>query len=457
MNDQMPVYAMAVIIIGFFLSDLLRGKFDPFAPVWLFLVGFAHVYILQALSYREYALRTRGQVLVTEANIRALWALALFLFMYLSPIGRTIASYLPRAPAVWSTPLALGLSPLFIGWGLFCALIFMQLGDAESSFYEEPGYLVRFPILLLTSGVMLIVSGQSGTRSRPVLTFAGLLVAGLYVMIWMFNGRRSHALFGVLATVCAYYSAKGKRPSLPVLAVTGLAGAMAVTLALGWRNNTAYSRTPSGFLEFMGDFKASDILVNLNMNDPGADTLISDAPISYETTEVGAFLLMMDTVPAKADYDYGESYLRIVTTFIPRPLWPNKPIHGRDQWIAAWQAGSEFTRDSYFTGPAIGILGATQLNGGAVATFVIMGGLAVGLRTAYEYYRLYSHTGWAQVWWSLTYFNAWLMTVNDDPFVWFYYVYGYSVLPPMLFLWWANRSMERGQVSSGPALGGLSG
>jgi hypothetical protein len=44
-----------------------------------------------------------------------------------------------------------------------------------------------------------------------------------------------------------------------------------------------------------------------------------------------------------------------------------------------------------------------------------------------------------QAWWSLTFFNAWLMTVNDDPFVWFYYLYGHTMVPPLALLWIALR------------------
>ena len=88
--------------------------------------------------------------------------------------------------------------------------------------------------------------------------------------------------------------------------------------------------------------------------------------MTYETEEYGGFLLMMDTVPEKSDYDYGENYLRVFSTFIPRIIWPTKPLYGREQWINAWIAGSEMKRDEDFTGPAIGLLGATQLNGGAV-------------------------------------------------------------------------------------------
>ncbi|HEV3121097.1 MAG TPA: hypothetical protein VGY53_04310, partial [Isosphaeraceae bacterium] len=90
-------------------------------------------------------------------------------------------------------------------------------------------------------------------------------------------------------------------------------------------------------------------------------------------------------------------------------------------------------------GPAISILGATQLNGGAWGTAIVLAVLALLTRTAYEYFRLYQSTPWAQAWWALTYYNAWLMVVNDDPFVWFYYIYGHAILPPMVFFWIYNR------------------
>ena len=32
------------------------------------------------------------------------------------------------------------------------------------------------------------------------------------------------------------------------------------------------------------------------------------------------------------------------------------------------------------------------------------------------------------------------MTVNDDPFVWFYYIYGHTILPPVVFLWFYHRA-----------------
>jgi hypothetical protein len=219
-----------------------------------------------------------------------------------------------------------------------------------------------------------------------------------------------------------------------MLAITAALCALVVSLALGWRGTTRYEQSPSGFVRYLTEFDPSSVLVNLNLKDKDDTGGEFEEQKSKETEEWGGFLLMMYAVPRLSDYDYGASYLRIVTTYIPRILWPEKPIF-REPWVNAWIAGSEFKRDTTFTGPAVGILGAAQLNGGAIGTLLVMGIAALMTRTAYDYFRFNSHTPWAQAWWALTYYNAWLMTVNDDPMVWFYYIYGFSILPPMAALW----------------------
>ena len=117
-------------------------------------------------------------------------------------------------------------------------------------------------------------------------------------------------------------------------------------------------------------------------------------------------------------------------------------------------AGSEMKRDEDFTGPAIGILGATQLNGGAIGTLIVLGCIATLLSTAYAYFGLHADSPWVQFWWAITYYNAWFMVVNDDPMVWFYYNWGFSTFPLIVFMWWANRGGSRStQGITSPAFG----
>ena len=98
----------------------------------------------------------------------------------------------------------------------------------------------------------------------------------------MFNGKRSHSLIGVLATVCAYYISRLKRPSWPVLIATGFMGALVVAIAIGWRGNMNYERNLAGFLQFIGDFKVTKILESLNITDD--ETEASHEPMRRSST-----------------------------------------------------------------------------------------------------------------------------------------------------------------------------
>jgi hypothetical protein len=429
------VYATGGVILLLIFCQMPTRSFDPFAPIWVFLVGYAQIYVIQALSYREWGLEARGEDTVALADLRAFWALLWFLAVYHCGLGRVLARGLPAPPTRWSPIPVWVMTPFMIALGLLAAGWGAALGEMS---YEE-NLLRSFPLMMQVAGVILIVTGRNAQHPRPVTAWAGVGVVVIYTLIWIFNGKRSPALIAVLTGVAAYYVPRFRRPSKPVLLATAFLGALVVALAIGWRGNKNYEQSISGFVEYLSEFRVSSILVSLNMKDREEVEQDPDARVSYETEEWGGYLLMLATVPMDADYDYGTPYIRILTTYITRNLWPDKPVFGRDKWIAAWIAGSEFPRDESFTGPAIGILGALQLNGGAVGTVIVLGVIALLIRTSYDYFRLHERLPWAQAWWCLTFVNAWLMTVNDDPFVWFYYIYGFTTLPPLLGLWIYNR------------------
>ena len=106
---------------GLFPGSRGRRRFDPFAPVWLFLVGYVQVYVIQALSYHDWAIDVRGKELVTAANFQAFWAVLWFLAVYHLGIGRRIAPSLPRPPRGWPSGLVMLVSPFLVLWGLYCA------------------------------------------------------------------------------------------------------------------------------------------------------------------------------------------------------------------------------------------------------------------------------------------------------------------------------------------------
>ena len=79
MEELYFIYATAGVMVLYFLHQVVSRKFDPFAPVWLFLVGYLQMYVLQALSFHDWAVEVRGKELVTAANFRSFWALLWFL------------------------------------------------------------------------------------------------------------------------------------------------------------------------------------------------------------------------------------------------------------------------------------------------------------------------------------------------------------------------------------------
>lgn len=443
MSETTPVYLSAFVILGLIFSVVFvfRSRFDPFAPVWMFIVGFFQIYVVQALNYHEWAVSVHGEDLVESANWRSFWALILFLAVYQFGPGKWLSGKAPRSPVHWSMPLLSSVVPVMLTWGFFCSIVMIIQGTDEE--VSKGGHLLRqFYFMMLASGIILIVTGSQKQRPAPLIFWAGISVTLAFVFLWIFQGKRSPSLIGVLAMACAYYGPRFKKPPVAVLILLAITGSFVVAISLGWRNQRLYDRNLTGFVSFLADFDISSTLVNLNLAEKENPKAYKKEFRSKETEEYGGFLLMYSTVPERSGYDYGANYLRLFTTFIPRVVWPDKPLPGRDKWVSAWIAGSEFKRDETFTGPAIGILGATQLNGGAVGTAVVISVIAILLRAAYEYYRRYQWTAWVQVWWPLTYYNAWLMTVNDDPLVWFYYIYGFAIMPPMVFLWISNRILE---------------
>ncbi len=79
------------------------------------------------------------------------------------------------------------------------------------------------------------------------------------------------------------------------------------------------------------------------------------------------------------------------------------------------------------------------MNGGAIGALLVMACAATSLRVGYEYLLRYADVPWAQFWWSIIYYNAWFMVVCDDPLVWFYYNWGFTTLPIVVVVWWANK------------------
>ena len=249
------------VMVLYFLHQVISRKFDPFAPVWLFLVGVsANVRDPGTQAFTtgpsKYAAKTWSSRPTSGLSGRC------FGFCWSTSLAPHESSpgYCRVPPVRWSAVLPAVLCPPLIIWGLFCANMFVR------------GEVPVLESLLERGGALSIVSirdagGRRDARrsrvepgKRYVLVYLalGLLAGAAYVAIWMFNGKRSHSLIGLLATVCALYLTRLKRPSWPVLITTGVLGALVVTIALGWREAATYPRSVAGFTQYPHRFSARE-------------------------------------------------------------------------------------------------------------------------------------------------------------------------------------------------------
>ena len=126
MEELYFVYGTALVIVLYFIHQAVSGRFDPFAPIWLFLIGYLQVYVLQAVSFHSWAIGVRGQELVSAANFRSFWALIWFLLVYQFGPAPAAARILPYPPRNWSPLFVAIISPPLILWGLYCANMLMS-------------------------------------------------------------------------------------------------------------------------------------------------------------------------------------------------------------------------------------------------------------------------------------------------------------------------------------------
>ena len=169
MEELYYVYATGGLILLYFAVQVAARRFDPFAPVWLFLVGYSQVYVVQAITYHDWALSARGKDLVAAANFRALWAIAWFLLVYQLGIGKKAAAVLPAPPRSWP-PVVVGMiSPPLVLWGLYCSGLFMRGGfQTTEDMSGEELLLLSFPFVMMVAAVMLIVTGRAIEKPPPV-------------------------------------------------------------------------------------------------------------------------------------------------------------------------------------------------------------------------------------------------------------------------------------------------
>ena len=436
MSDEPYIYATAAVIVATVLLGVFRKSFDPFAPIWLFLVGYAQVYVVQAISYRDWAIRVRGHELVDRGERAGLLGACSGSWRSITAgSARSSPARLPRPPASGRRRWSPSITPLMIVWGLVCAGLVLGGGDDEPDVAPRRRLLRAFPI-------MMLVGGHPADRDRPAAGDGRGRCSpgpGVVVVVGLHRDldvqRQAVALAVRRADDASARStlarASGRR--CPCWRRRRWPACLVVSLAIGWRgNNRTTSTTSRASSQYVGDFDLESILVNLNIksqHDEEIDVRRRDG----QPRDRGVRRLPPD--------DGHRARRSRTTTTAPRTSGSSRPTSpgssGTTSRSTAASSGSTpgspaRSSSATTTSPARRSASWAPPSSTAApsATLIVMAVLAPAAPHGLRVLPAPRRVPWVQVWWSLTFYNAWLMIVNDDPFVWFYYIYGHTTVPP---------------------------
>ena len=320
-------------------------RFDPFAPIWLFLVGYIQIYVVQAINYHAWAVSARGKDLVAAADWRALWALALVPLVYHLGPGRGIAPVLPRPPRRWSPRPGRADRPAAGPVGPVSAPGVVIRSGADEVASAERSLFRSFPFVMMVAAILLIVTGpeHAGTAAGLPGGRAGgraALCDDLDVQRQAIALADRRAGDGLRLLHHAAEAALLARAVLDRLRGRARGGD---------RHQLEERPRPPALVRrvrrFLADFRSRQILESLKSRDGDGGER------SHETEEYGGFLLMMDTVPDEVRLRlWGELPAGLLDVH-PADHLADQAALRPDAWVNAWIAGSELERDEDFSRP----------------------------------------------------------------------------------------------------------
>ncbi len=384
---EVVISLLGVTIVTIVAHSIVLSRRNIFEPVYFFLMGFAGVFVLQAYQGREALLLYFTEDFIGYCLFLAWVSLILFYIGYRSPFTRRLPLRLPQPPAIWPPRkiVPYGIFVCVLGFaGLLTFII--QSGGAEEFFSVARGkgnyegttaYISSAKWLILTGLPILFIA-----IARKSLT--GFLKVGVYVvtLLWfayqVYIGQRSGVFIVGVSVLAWWYLPRVAVSRIPVNRILALiiltfllVGFVANFRGEFYVGSDLYS-TKQFFSKDLGE-QIDILLINGLLSGGGEDY--------SHGGELSGYLQTMAVVPEAVDHDYGKIYLRYLYHWIPRIVWPEKPIV------------KESMKDLVEAAPALTngtntMLGTYYYNFGLIGMFLgsFITGICLG---ALEYWRKY--------------------------------------------------------------------
>jgi hypothetical protein len=267
-------------------------------------------------------------------NLAAAVAIAGILFFwvgYLSSAGPRVAAHFRPMPAKWNVRTAFFVGVACFGFGMCIRVAMMVLhaggigawlaGNKDEFLLASEGMMyVNAFTNFATIGVFVLLATALFSRDRTV--FWCFLAAFLVELGFkMLSGSRSAAVYLILQVFILYFLMKPRDPVRERRAFLGAAAMIPLFVMM-------YPLTTSlRFGGIMDPFK-------LWRESP---YLVTSEGLAYIIGErfhgVDSLALVQQKVPAEMPYDLGSHFGRIVYTWVPRAVWPEKPQISMGMWF----------------------------------------------------------------------------------------------------------------------------
>ncbi len=385
MDDFALIYTLLAVLFAIALLPFIcavhsvqrRLGFDLFEPVYGATLYFVFIFGIRSL----YALHVGTLFLGDppfDSETRQAWVMSLiylilalitFLTAYYSGLGPALARSLPRLPTQWAPsriPIVVcGLT--IVGLGAF-ALLVQYFGGFESYLTQKQltltaggtTYLYQLMTSLWFAGVVAYIAHLRFRWSRVFVALPLLLAVGVGAT----TGSKGLVVFPVLSLAVVYHYLHKRLPAWTVL----VAGAVIVPIIPVFN---IYRHTPD-----IGDIipRSIEVLVN-----PG----LLLAHVLSRFHDIDAFITVIRDTPRVMDFQLGATLLPLVTVWIPRVIWPDKPVvsfskvFGETYW-------SEFFGGTG-TAPSVTVLGEGYVNFHVVGVLWVAAVSGVTVRAIYWY------------------------------------------------------------------------
>lgn len=385
------LYLLLAILAGIaaipFGISFFRRRKDIFEPICWASAFFLLLFVVRAVfdltlgsAFISPPLDERTAHAFTLAVLYLIPSLICFFIGYYSNLGDDIARAFPSLPLSWRNQRITILLPLLVTVGLTSQYLLVQYLGGWSNYLDDKQHTLTEPGQgYWAAGVSLIPLAFGVALTRCLVDKNGwvvtyLVLLPLVLVLGLISGSKAAFLGPFLAILVSVHYLR-KRIHLEVIVLFALLAILVFPLFNLYRQVGTIDRMFETIDQLPSTFSGHDLLP-----EEVGELLIRSALSRF--LGIDSLTYIIRDTPDIMDFQYGHTVLGAVVAWVPRQVWPDKPV-GFAQLFGETYLGHIF----YGTGTAAAptLLGEAYLNwhiGGMVVLALLCG---VFVRCSYAY------------------------------------------------------------------------